>query len=328
MLDSSCGGSGARVTVLGAAAVGSLVAGRLQPEQRWVRVSRCCAACAAFRGAIEPVTLSRLCSRVAMRASSRSRSAASARTVSASRGLPRHRAGWVGLPSDGCMMLVELASACLHAVAAGLGRAGVDGNEHRAAAPSKPQSASRHSSRMPNFRCDGANPHRVPVWPSSASSTASAGRALARITLLKTLADSSRAAPAFGARLAAAWLFSLSPLGYDGREPSGGMMSGEPAWQSCWRPARARACGRRGRRCCTRWRAARCWRMCSTALRAAGGTQTAVVVGPDHDDGRGRSARACCRGAQIFVQARAARHRACGAGGARLRSSAAPTTFW
>src|SRR5215469_9039013 len=39
----------------------------------------------------------------------------------------------------------------------------------------------------------------------------------------------------------------------------------EPALPSCSRPARARACVRRGRRCYIRWPAARCSPMCSTA---------------------------------------------------------------
>ena len=51
--------------------------------------------------AIEPVMPSRLCSSVATRASSRSRSAASTRTVSASRRPSRASSGRIGLAPDG-----------------------------------------------------------------------------------------------------------------------------------------------------------------------------------------------------------------------------------
>ena len=51
------------------------------------------------------------------------------------------------------------------------------------------------------------------------------------------------------------------------------------------------------------------------AVRAAGGTGAAVVVGPDADCGGDGSPARSLPTAEIFVQARAAGNRACGAGG-------------
>ena len=48
-------------------------------------------------------------------------------------------------------------------------------------------------------------------------------------------------------------------------------------------------------RCCTRSPGGRCSRMCSTAVRAAGGIGVAVVVGPDADAVRAEATRECCR---------------------------------
>ena len=64
-------------------------------------------------------------------------------------------------------------------------------------------------------------PRHLPFRPSSASSPQSLGSRAARITLLKTLADSPRPRLCPGQLAAAAWLFSLRPLGYDGRDLSG-----------------------------------------------------------------------------------------------------------
>ena len=73
------------------------------------------------------------------------------------------------------------------------------------------------------------------------------------------------------------------------------MTTSEPAWRSCSRPAKARACARRGRRCCTRSRAARCSAHVLAAVRAAGGTGDRGGGRPRPRRRRGRGARDRCR---------------------------------
>ena len=63
------------------------------------------------------------------------------------------------------------------------------------------------------------------------------------------------------------------------------------------------------------------------AVREAGGTATAVVIGPDAAavEAEAKRDRAASRD---FRPGRAARHRACGAGGAMPRSRAGRTICW
>ena len=63
------------------------------------------------------------------------------------------------------------------------------------------------------------------------------------------------------------------------------------------------------------------------AAIAAGGGAIAVVVGPDHD-AVARAVRTRRAGRANLRAARAARHRACGAGGASGDRAQAPTTCW
>ena len=78
-------------------------------------------------------------------------------------------------------------------------------------------------------------------------------------------------------------------------------MTGRTALRSCSRPAKAPACARRGRRCCMRSPAGRCWRMCWRPSRGRqhacrGGGRARIRT-------RSRPRRgACCRSADVFVQ--------------------------
>ena len=125
-------------------------------------------------------------------------------------------------------------------------------------------------------------------------------------------------------------LFRCRRLGYDGaachhavrenRWPS------EPALRSCSPPARARACAPPGPRSCTRSRAASLLAHVLEAVRAAGGTRTAVVVGPGADDGRRRSPAGDAGGGD-FVQPQPL-GTAHAVMAAAARSSRAPTMCW
>ena len=75
---------------------------------------------------------------------------------------------------------------------------------------------------------------------------------------------------------------------------------------------------------CTRWRAARCWRMCWHCRGEAGGA-TCRCGRPDHD---AVEAQARPRRKRRFSSSASGRHGACGVGGAQALNAKARTIFW